>query len=159
MKIFNEFVTNEGIEDSINWLQGTVCPTYEDVQGCKVGIDTWWGPIAKKIFVEIGAQHICKAIDYTCEFSKATWDCQTCVQDIQAFSNVMTSEAAAQDLVKDLSGPYFCQGNELALDESQVEECQAYVGDFLPKALKALFYLPADDIVKGTCSYYFDICP
>ena len=46
MKIFNEFVSNEGIEDTINWLEGTVCPTYEDVQGCKVGIDTWWGPIA-----------------------------------------------------------------------------------------------------------------
>ena len=76
MKIFNEFVTNEGIEDSINWLQGTVCPTYEDVQGCKVGIDTWWGPIAKKIFIEIGgAQYICKLQShwsYLWKFSKAT---------------------------------------------------------------------------------------
>ena len=61
---------------------------------------------AKKIFVEIGAQHICEAIDHTCEFSKATWDCETCVKDIEAFSNVMMSEAAALDLVNDLSGKY-----------------------------------------------------
>ena len=46
-----------------------------------------------------------------------------------------------------------------ALIKSQVEDCQAYVSDFLPKALLALFYLPDEDIVKGTCSYYFDIFP
>ena len=60
MKIFNEFASYEGIQDSISWLQGTVCSSYEDVQGCKVGIETWWSQIARKLFVEKTAQNVIK---------------------------------------------------------------------------------------------------
>ena len=158
MKIFNEFASYEGIQDSISWLQGTVCSSYEDVQGCKVGIETWWSQIARKLFVEQTAQNVCLAIDETCEFSK-TWDCDTCVKEMTAFSNTISSESFTKDLANGFAGPYFCQSPDLALEESQIEACQNYVIDFLPKALNAIFYVPAEEIVQGTCSYYFDICP
>ena len=108
---------------------------------------------------EKGAEHVCSAIDQTCDFSLSkTWDCQTCLQDVWAFANVMTSEAAALDLVNDLSGPYFCQSPDLDLNESQIGQCQAYLRDFLPKALKILFFIPSEEDASSTCKYYYDLC-
>ena len=159
MKVFNYGATDSGIQESILFLQDAICPFEEDMEGCKTGIATWWGPISKKIYVEMGAEHVCKAIDQTCDFSLAkTWDCQTCLHDVWAFANVMTSEAAAVDLVNDLSGPYFCQSAELALDESQIEECQVYIEEFLPKALQLLFYLPSEEDASATCKLYYGLC-
>ena len=159
MKVFNYGATDSGIQESILFLQDAICPFEEDMEGCKTGIATWWGAISKKIYVETGAEHVCKAIDQTCDFSLAkTWDCQTCLHDVWAFANVMTSKAAAVDLVNDLSGPYFCQSAELALDESQIEECQVYIEEFLPKALELLFYLPSEEDASATCKLYYGLC-
>ena len=159
MKVFNYGATDSGIQESILFLQNAICPFEEDMEGCKTGIATWWGAISKKIYVEKGAEHVCKAIDQTCDFSLAkTWDCQTCLHDVWAFANVMTSEAAAVDLVNDLSGPYFCKSAELALDESQIEECQVYIEEFLPKALQLLFYLPSEEDASATCKLYYGLC-
>ena len=159
MKVFNYGATDSGIQESILFLQNAICPFEEDMEGCKTGIATWWGAISKKIYVEKGAEHVCKAIDQTCDFSLTkTWDCQTCLHDVWAFANVMTSEAAAVDLVNDLSGPYFCQSAELALDESQIEECQVYIEEFLPKALQLLFYLPSEEDASATCKLYYGLC-
>ena len=159
MKVFNYAATDSGIQESILLLQDLICPFEEDIEGCKTGIATWWGPISKHIYVEKDAEHVCSAIDQTCDFSLAkTWDCQTCLHDVWAFANVMTSEAAAVDLVNDLSGPHFCQSPDLALDESQVQQCQVYLKDFLPKALKLLFFLPSEEDASFACNLYFDLC-
>ena len=160
MRIFNEGASEQGIQTSILFLQDAICPFHpDDMDGCKKGIATWWGPIAKKIFVEIGAQHVCNAMNCNSEdFSIKTWDCNTCISDVLNFANVMTSDFAAQDLVTDLSGPYFCQSQELALDQLEIEKCQNYVKDFLPEALQVLFSVPSEDAARGTCLYYFGLC-
>ena len=107
MKVFNAAVTDEGIADEINLLE-LLCVDYEDFEGCHTGIATWWPMIARKIFVEVGAEHTCKAIDPTCDFSLVkAWDCEACKKDVFAVAQVLTSDAAAADLVNDLSGIYF----------------------------------------------------
>ena len=158
MKVFNYGATDSGIQESILFLQDVICPSEVDIEGCKTGIATWWGPISKHIYVEKGAEHVCSAINQTCSSLSKTWDCQTCLQDVWAFANVMTSEAAALDLVNDLSGPYFCQSPDLDLNESQIGQCQAYLRDFLPKALKILFFIPSEEDASSTCKYYYDLC-
>ena len=158
MKVFNYAATDSGIQESILLLQDLICPIEEDIEGCKTGIATWWGPISRHIYVEKGAEHVCSAINQTCSSLSKTRDCQTCLQDVWAFANVMTSEAAALDLVNDLSGPYFCQNPDLDLNESQIGQCQAYLKDFLPKALKILFFIPSEEDASSTCKYYYDLC-
>ena len=51
----------------------------------------------------------------------------------------MTSETITEDLVNDLAGHNFCQSEELALDQSQIEDCQSYIKDFLPIILTYAF--------------------
>ena len=103
MTIFNAAITDEAIAEEINILELT-CVDFEDFEGCHTGIATWWPMIARKIFVEKGAEYICRAIDPTCDYFLKTWDCDACKQDVFAVTQVLTSEAAAAELVKKLSG-------------------------------------------------------
>ena len=158
MNVFNEGVTKQGIQESILYLQDVLCPTYQDLDRCKTGIANWWGRIAQRLFTEKNAEHVCQEIESNCIFSAKTWDCDTCLQDVLSFAKVMTSESLTEDLVYDLAGHNFCQSEELALDQSQIEDCQSYIKDFLPKALHVLFSVPSEEDARGTCTYYFDLC-
>ena len=60
MTIFNSGKEDDVILASVGLLQDSICYAYEDVQGCKNGIATWWGPMAKKIFVGKEAQRVCR---------------------------------------------------------------------------------------------------
>ena len=103
MTFFNADITEEAIAEEINILE-RICVDFEDFEGCQTGIVTWWPMIARKIFVKKGAEYICRAIDPTCDYSVRTWDCDACKQDVFAVTQVLTSDAAAADLVKKLSG-------------------------------------------------------
>ena len=52
MKVFNYGATDSGIQESILFLQDVICPSEVDIEGCKTGIATWWGPISQHIYVE-----------------------------------------------------------------------------------------------------------
>ena len=68
-----------------------------------------------------------------------TWDCQTCKEDVSAFVEIISSDAAINVIVHDLSNELFCQDPELGLNPDQINNCQKYVTLFMPVAMKEYF--------------------
>ena len=67
------------------------------------------------------------------------WDCQTCKEDVKAFVDIISSDAAINVIVDDLSNELFCKDPEHGLNPDQIENCQKYVALFMPVAMKQYF--------------------
>ena len=73
MKIFDNGVTEEAIQGQTMFFQYVICTELEELEeflGCFNGVQTWWGPIARKLFVEPGAARACNALEPQCEVNR-----------------------------------------------------------------------------------------
>ena len=87
---------------------------------------------------------------------RKTWDCDTCVADVQALSAVGQSPEAGAAIVATLQGPAFCQAEDLALDADQVAACQGYV-DKADLAFGLIFQLIGEH-ATDVCRDLYQIC-
>ena len=81
----------------------------------------------------------CEKSIYISGIISRTWDCQTCKKDVTAFVKIISSDAAINVIVQDLSNELFCQDPELGLNLDQINNCQKYVALFMPIAMKEYF--------------------
>lgn len=87
---------------------------------------------------------------------RKTWDCDTCIADVQALSRIGQSDQAGQNIVSVLQGPAFCQDPDLALTPDQVTKCQMYVKP-VDAAFGVVFKMVGDQ-AKDFCADVYQIC-
>ena len=67
--LFNDFTTDNSIMGQKSQLEHDICPSMADPNGCSAAIESWWGKIARIIFSDIEAAHVCFELDDQCASS------------------------------------------------------------------------------------------
>ena len=90
-----------------------------------------------------------------------TWDCNTCISDVSAVSDLMASDISLQNIVVALQGDGFCEDPSMELNENQVETCKMFIKDFLPPCVKAVMEMlktrsdeACNEFFDGICKFY-----
>merc|ERR1711997_250572 len=93
MVLFNDFTTDNSIMGQKWQLEHDVCPSMPETNGCSAAIESWWGKIARVIFSDTGAAHVCFALDHQCALSPLItpkeWNCEICQKRVVDFINLM----------------------------------------------------------------------
>ena len=77
---------------------------------------------------------------------------------MKAMQEIFLAPSSAVSIIEILKSEKFCQDPSLAFTEEQIKECQDYITQFIPVAMKELF----TDLgpPSWNCNFYFDLeCP
>ena len=72
--LFKEMTTDESLSGQEFLITSFVCNTFENPDGCYAGVLTWWRQMARVIFTETGAAHVCNGLEPACDLSPAPPD-------------------------------------------------------------------------------------
>ena len=87
---------------------------------------------------------------------RKTWDCDTCVADVQALMASGQSPEAGQYIVATLQGPAFCAADDLNLSPEQVDTCQVYVSR--ADLAFGLVFQAVSDLALDVCAELYAVC-
>ena len=87
----------------------------------------------------------------------STWNCDTCVADIQAVSKLMDSAEAGTALAHHLQGHAFCKADDLGLTAQQAHVCAQYVEAGAVKGFQYIFKL-VGQYALDICTDNYEVC-
>ena len=88
--------------------------------------------------------------------SRKSWDCETCIADVQAMADVGMSNDASMAIQDTLQGPAFCEAEDLGLTEDQVATCKTYT-EGIGNAFGFIFFKIGEH-AADVCRDLYQIC-
>lgn len=123
---------------------------FPNAQECEKSISQRW-PSITALLVETGdvfANQSCtQAIPIQLD-----WNCKTCQYRIQGLLNTLRSTAFLSFFRELANGPAYCEKGSPS--QAEIETCQEWVANYIPKAFLVLRITPLEDI----CNELYDLC-
>ena len=89
-------------------------------------------------------------------FYRKTWDCDTCIADVQVLSSYGQTPEAGAGIVATLQGPAFCQNPDLGLSGEELANCQTAMAT--ADQPFALVYKKVGELAQDICTELYQIC-
>ena len=83
--------------------------------------------------------------------------CETCRADLEVFGKLLVSDDAADAAVTMIQGKAFCKDPEIGLSGDDIEQCQDYVANYIPKVMKHMFNGMGDH-AEYICHHEWEVC-
>jgi len=133
-----------------------ICTTWNDTEDCQNKVNGWGPYIFSTIYNEQTANFFCTELDPDCEATQFV-ECGECGRDVSVLVEAYASEEASFSTIMALQKG-LCPSSDLDLEtEDDVKECQQFMEDFMPIALRQI----ADYVIgnrRKFCNELFDVC-